>query len=127
MNFLAKRRKEKAEKKMKKVAQHRARVLEELRTKTEESLRTLREIRDRSPKETRAWGKHQFHYNTSIYRIQNNYIIGKIREAEIGSGFDFTLEDIDISKAELYDIWLAAVRADIIVDGPEFGLIFTER
>jgi hypothetical protein len=126
-NFFSERRKKKEEKKQQEESQRRTQTLERLRVETAPSLRILRNIKDQPPREMRVSGIHEFHSNTTTYRIQRGYITGKIREAEVGSEFNFTLGDIGTSKEELHDIWFSAVRADVIVDAEEFGLIVTER
>lgn len=126
-NFLAKRREKKAEKKKEDEVQRRAQLLEKLRAETAESLCILRKIGDQSPQESRVLGTHEFHYNTRVYGIQVGYIRGRLRQAEVGSTFYFTLKDVGTSEEELHEIWLEAVRADVVVDAEEFGLIVTER
>jgi len=127
MDFFEKRRKEKEEEKRKNGGQRRAQILEGLKEETTPHLLILRGIRDESPRESRVEGSHEFQFNRMTYGIQVGHIAEKLRKAEREAGSDFGLKDVGTSKEELDDIRLAAIRADIIVDGPEFGLIVTER
>ncbi len=121
--FFRKKREEKEEKRR----EERVQLIGKLKADTALSLRILREIKTQPPREGRNGGIHNFHYNTTIYNIQRNYILSKLREAETGSKFEFTLGDIGTSKEELEDIRFAAVKADIVVDAKELGLTVTER
>ena len=110
--------KKQKEKKRKEEDQRRLKVMAEMKLKLERNLETLRNIKLRTPREYRnPIDGHEFQYNTEIYHIQRSYIENKTREAGI------SLEGIGISNEELNKIYRAAVRADIIVDAPELGLI----
>jgi len=118
IGFIRKWRKKKEKERTEEEVQRRTQLIEELKADTSiaMSLETLREIKTRPPQETKYQDRHEFRYNVFIYDIQKDYIEGRL------SGTGVKLEDIGISKKELDDIWLAAVKADIIVDAKEFGL-----
>ena len=118
IGFIRKWRKKKEKERTEEEVQRRTQLIEELKADTSiaMSLETLREIKTRPPQETKYQDRHEFRYNVFIYDIQRHYIEGRL------SGTGVKLEDIGISEKELHDIWLAAVKADIIVDAKEFGL-----
>jgi len=121
IGFFRKWRKKKEEEREQEEVQRRSQLIEELKADTSiaMSLEKLREIKTRPPRESKYQDRHEFRHNVVIYNIQKHYIEGRL------SGTGVKLEDIGISEKELDEIWLAAVRADIIVDAKEFGLTVT--
>jgi len=121
IGFFRKWRKKKEEEREQEEVQRRSQLIEELKADTSiaMSLEKLREIKTRPPRESKYQDRHEFQHNVVIYNIQKHYIEGRLSEAGV------KLEDIGISEKELDEIWMAAVRADIIVDAKEFGLTVT--
>ena len=120
MNFLRRKREQKEAKKQEEVARRRAQLIAEARERAELGLAAIREIASNPPKQGKINDAHRFRYNVFVYDIHRRHIEENLRKAGI------TLEDIGTSREELHDIYLVAIKADIMVDAGEFGLVVTD-
>ena len=104
----------------KKKEEDRVKLIEELKAEISPNLKILRQIKSNPPRGSSS-PYERFHFNITVFRAQRDYILHKLREREV------TLKDIGSSEEEFKEFYEAAVKADIIVDAPKFGLICVEK
>ena len=100
--------------------EERVKLIEELKAEISPSLKILRQIKSDPPQGSNS-PYERFHFNITVFHAQHDYILRKLSEKEA------TLKDIGISEEEFKELYEAAVKADIIVDAPKFGLICVEE